>query len=120
MLRICKKGRDIPQKVNDAFQALISITNSVQIECQGYALLGEYEASKESLLQFRQFITDNKLDNKDTLILLNENTPMKKMPVVNEFIKIANNITTFDASRQISGHKINMIAEGSKYEDETK
>ena len=115
-----KKGRDIPQKVNDAFQALISITNSVQIECQGYALLGEYEASKESLLQFRQFITDNKLDNKDTLILLNENTPMKKMPVVNEFIKIANNITTFDASRQISGHKINMIAEGSKYEDETK
>ena len=39
-----KKGRDIPQKAADAFQALVSITNSVQIECQGYALLGEYEA----------------------------------------------------------------------------
>lgn len=113
-----KKGRDIPQKAADAFQALVSITNAVQVECQGYALLGEYEASKESLLQFRQFIIDNKLDDRDTLILLNENTPMKKMPVVNEFMKIANNITTFDASRQLGGYSINMIAEVSENEDE--
>lgn len=113
-----KKGRDIPQKAADAFQALVSITNSVQIECQGYALLGEYEASKESLLQFRQFIKDNKLDDRDTLILLNENTPMKKMTVVNEFMKIADNITTFDASRQITGYNISMIAEVSEDESE--
>lgn len=112
-----KKGRDIPQKAADAFQALVSITNSVQIECQGYALLGEYEASKESLLQFRQFITDNKLGDRDTLILLNENTPMKKMTVVNEFMKIADNITAFDASRQLSGYNISMIAEVSEDED---
>lgn len=97
-----KKGRDIPQKAADAFQALVSITNSVQAECQGYALLGEYEASKESLLQFRQFIEDNKLNDRDTLILLNENTPMKKMTVVNEFVKIAENITTFDTNKQLS------------------
>lgn len=112
-----KKGRDIPQKAADAFQALVSITNAVQIECQGYALLGEYEASKESLLQFRQFITDNKLDDRDTLILMNENTPMKKMTVVNEFMKIADNITTFDTSRQLSGYNISMLAEVSEDED---
>lgn len=113
-----KKGRDIPQKAADAFQALVSITNSVQIECQGYALLGEYEASKESLLQFRQFIQDNKLDDRDTLILLNENTPLQKMPVVNEFMKISDKITAFDASRQLTGYNIMRIAEGS--EDECK
>lgn len=113
-----KKGRDIPQRAADAFQALVSITNSVQIECQGYALLGEYEASKESLLQFRQFIIDNKLDDRDTLLLLNENTPLKKMTVVNEFGKIAHNITAFDASKQISGYNINMIAEVSEDESE--
>lgn len=113
-----KKGKDIPQKAADAFQALVSITNSVQVECQGYALLGEYEASKESLLQFRKFITDNKLDDKDTLILLNENTPMKKMPVVNEFMVIASNITAFDANRQLNGDNINMIAEVSENESE--
>lgn len=106
-----KKGRDIPQKVADAFQALVSITNSVQIECQGYALLGEYEASKESLLQFKQFIEENKLDDRDTLILLNENTPLKKMKVVNEFVKIANNITTFDTAKQLSGYSMDLIAE---------
>ena len=113
-----KKGKDIPQKAADAFQALVSITNSVQIECRGYALLGEYEASKESLLQFRQFITENKLDDRDTLVLLNENTPMKKMPVVNDFLKIANNITTFDTNRQLTVYGINMIAEVSKNEVE--
>lgn len=51
-----KKGKDIPQKVSDAFQALVSITNTVQAECEGYALLGEYESSKESLLQFKEFM----------------------------------------------------------------
>lgn len=112
-----KKGRDIPQKVADAFQALVLITNSVQIECQGYVLLGEYEASKASLLQFRNFITDNRLDERDTLILLNENTPMKKMTVVNEFMQIANNITAFDVTKQLSGHSINLLTEST--EDET-
>ena len=106
-----KKGRDIPQKVADAFQALVSITNSVQIECQGYALLGEYEASKESLLQFKRFIEENKLDDRDTLILLNENTPLKKMKIVNEFVKIANNITTFDTAKQLSGYSMDLITE---------
>ena len=113
-----KKGKDIPLKAADAFQALVAITNSVQIECQGYALLGEYEASKESLLMFRQFITDNKLDERDTLILLNGNTPLKKMTVVKEFMKIANSITTFDANRQLAGYNITMIAEGSENEGE--
>lgn len=113
-----KKGKDIPQIATDAFQTLVYITNSVQVECQGYSLLGEYEASKESLLQFRQFIIDNKLDNRDTLLLLNENTPLKKMTVVNEFEKIANNITDFDKVKQLNGYNINMIAEVSENEKE--
>ena len=97
---------------------MVSITNSVQIECQGYALLGEYEASKASLLQFRDFITDNKLNERDTLILLNENTPMKKMPVVNEFMQIAENIKRFDASKQLGSYSFNMLTEGNTDEGE--
>jgi hypothetical protein len=113
-----KKGKDIPQKAADAFQALVAITNSVQIECQGYALLGEYESSKESLLRFKSFITDNKLDERDTLILLNENTPLEKINVVNEFMEITDKITTFDVNRQLTGHNIMMITED--IEDESK
>lgn len=106
-----KRGRDIPQKVSNSFQDLVAITNSVQAECEGYAMLGEFESSKESLLQFRNFIIENKLDNRDTLLLLNENTPQKKIPVVNEFMLISERITTFDISTMISGHNVLMLTE---------
>lgn len=112
-----KKGRDIPQKVSDAFQALVSITNSVQAECGGYAMLGEYESSKESLLQFRSFIKENRLDERDTLLLLNENTPEKKMPVVDEFMQISERITAFDASSKLAGHNMLMITEDNHDEE---
>lgn len=105
-----KKGRDIPQKVSDSFQDLVAITNSVQAECEGYAILGEFEASKESLLQFKNFVSENHLDDRDTLLLLNENTPQKKIPIVNEFMIISERITNFDASNMISGHNILRIA----------
>lgn len=113
-----KKGKDIPQKVSDAFQTLVSITNTVQAECEGYALLGEYESSKESLMQFREFITSNKLDDKDTLLLLNENTPQKKLAVVEEFMQISEKITSFDSSRAVTGKSVLMITEGNVNEKE--
>lgn len=106
-----KKGRDIPQKVSDSFQNLVAITNSVQTECEGYAILGEFESSKESLLQFKHFIKENHLDDRDTLLLLNENTPQQKIPIVNEFMMISERITNFDASNMISGQNILRIAE---------
>ena len=96
----------------------MAITNSVQAECEGYAILGEFESSKESLLQFKNFIIENHLDDKDTLLLLNENTPQKKIPIVNEFMMISERITSFDASNMISGHDILRIAEGSENESE--
>lgn len=111
-----KKGKDIPQKVSDAFQALISITNTVQAECEGYALLGEYESSKESLLQFKDFIASNKLDDRDTLLLLNESTPQKNLTIVNEFMQISERITSFDASTALSSRGFLMIGEDSKDE----
>lgn len=113
-----KKGRDIPQKVSDSFQDLVAITNSVQAECEGYAILGEYESSKESLLQFRNFLIENKLDDRDTLLLLNGNTPQRKIPIVNEFMMISERITSFDTSSMISGHNVLMLTEENSNESE--
>ncbi|WP_283684946.1 zinc ribbon domain-containing protein [Parablautia sp. Marseille-Q6255] len=115
-----KKGRDIPQKVSDSFQDLVAITNSVQVECEGYAILGEFESSKESLLQFKHFITENHLDDRDTLLLLNENTPQQKIPIVNEFMMISERITNFDASNMISGQNVLRIAEDTENESKEK
>lgn len=113
-----KKGKDIPQKVLDAFQDLVEITNSVQVECEGYAILREFESSKECLLQFKNFIVENRLDDEDTLLLLNENTPQKEMPIVNEFMMISERITNFDAHSMINACDILKIREEPDNESE--
>lgn len=96
-----KSDIDVNQEATDSMQSLISITNAVQIECEGYAMLGEYESCKECLGEFKEFIIDNKLDERDTLLLLNESTSNKQIEVVDEFADIANRITSFEPSDQI-------------------
>ena len=91
---------DNSQKANDAFQSLVYITNSVQTECEGYAMMGEYEPCRECLIEFKSFIEENKLDQRDTLLLINENLEQEKknIEIVDGFSDIAERITTFDTS----------------------
>lgn len=91
-----KRGIDLSQKAIDAFQSLVYITNAVQTECEGYAILGEYEPCRECLTEFKSFIEENKLNQRDTLLLLNENSAQKKIEIVDEFTDIAARISTFD------------------------
>ncbi len=44
-----KSEKDISPKAIVAFQSLVYITNIVQTECEGYAMLGEYEPCRECL-----------------------------------------------------------------------
>ena len=92
------KGREVEQKAIDAMQALVSITNVVQIECEGYAALGEFAASQACLTQFRSFITSNKLDCRDTLLLVNENLERKQVSIVDDFAVISSKIIAFENS----------------------
>lgn len=96
-----KKNKDIESKAEDAFQDIVSITNCVQIECEGYAMLGEYEAGKECLLQFKSFITNNKLDDRNTLLMLNMNLKNKKPDVVDQFSDIVTRISNYNISLSI-------------------
>lgn len=95
------KEKDVSEMTADAFQDLVYITNAVQTECEGYAMIGEYEPCKECLEEFRSFILDNKLNERDTLLRLNENSKQKRIEVVDEFTDIAARITAFDPSKQI-------------------
>lgn len=92
------KGNEIEQKALDTMQALISITNAVQIECEGYAALSEYPAGQSCLAQFRDFITANKLDSRDTLLLVNENLSQKQVSIIDDFALISSRIKTFETS----------------------
>lgn len=94
-------SKNAPVKTQDAMQELVYITNAVQIECEGYASLGEYDACKTCLDEFSVFIKENHLNDRDTLILLNENAPQKKPELVNNFTDIAKRITSFEPDRLI-------------------
>lgn len=49
MMLDIKGEKDVRRKAIDAFQTLVYISNSVQTECEGYAMLGEYEPCNEFL-----------------------------------------------------------------------
>ena len=111
--------KDVSQKAIDAFQALVYITNAVQTECEGYAMLGEYEPCRECLNEFKTFILENKLNQRDTLLLLNENSSQKKIEVVDEFTDIANRISVFDMrTDRIDYHMQELLSVPTEGEDE--
>lgn len=111
--------KDVSQKTIDAFQALVYITNAVQTECEGYAMLGEYEPCRECLNEFKTFILENKLNQRDTLLLLNENSSQKKIEVVDEFTDIANRISAFDMrTDRIDYHMQELLSAPTEGEDE--
>lgn len=113
-----KTSKDIPAKVHDAFLDLINITNAVQIECKGYAILGEIEAEKECLSQFNTFILDNKLNERDTLLLLNENSPESNTLLVNEFGEISSKIINHSEHFLLKDNEMIMLEDNNENENE--
>ena len=106
------KAKDTPRQAGDALQDLIFISNTVQVECEGYAMLGEYNACKETLMQFRSFVHENKLNNRDTLLRLNSGLEQKQINVVNKFGEIADKIAAFDPSQQLEYHYTDLLESG--------
>lgn len=69
------KYKEIERNARNAAKDLVSLTNCVRVECDGYVVLGEYKASKECLASFLRFIQENKLDDRNTLLMLNSSLP---------------------------------------------
>lgn len=111
------KVKNSSQQAGDAIQDLISITNAVQVECEGYAMLGEYGACNETLMQFRKFVIENELNKRDTLLRLNSGLEMKQIHVVNKFGEIADRITEFDTSFQLGQNTIRLLESGESNDD---
>lgn len=112
------KRSDPSTKATDALQALVAITNAVQTECEGYAILGEYEPCKVCLDEFKTFIIDNQLDNRDTLLMLNESAAVKKIDIVDKFGDISRRITAFDTSSQIEYSLHDLLATNDEMGDD--
>ena len=108
-----KRSDELSRRAIDCFQALVFITGAAQAECEGYAVLGEYESCTECLTEFRSFILGNKLDQKDTLRLLNENAGQDQTHIMNDFAKIAKNITAFESDSRLGVGSIYKYLTGS-------
>ncbi|HBM70997.1 MAG TPA: hypothetical protein DD377_06705 [Firmicutes bacterium] len=90
-------GQGTPEKdANNTKNDLICIFRSTRIECLGYNALGEYESGRKCLSQFSDFIKDSKLDNKNTLRLINEGLKEKENSFVEEFSTISTKISNFE------------------------
>ncbi|MBW3081520.1 zinc ribbon domain-containing protein [Bifidobacterium saguinibicoloris] len=92
------RGKDV--KAADALNALMGITDTIQIAGRGYASLGQTEASNEVLRQFGAFIHDNALDDEDTLIRLNEHLSLEAKTKNKENLRRLNRLLTGIAQPQ--------------------
>ncbi len=87
----------------NAAKDLVALTNCVRIECDGYVFIGEYIASKECLSAFLRFISENKLNDRDTLLRLNSCLPpeskMDNLP--SAFITVVKKLEEYVSSLSI-------------------
>lgn len=81
-------SKDCEQQAKDAFEALLFITRTVQLECMAYSMLGQYDICNECLERFNEFIIQNELNNRDTLLLINENLKENRTDIVDQFVWI--------------------------------
>lgn len=70
--------RDISTKAADAINDLVYATASCQIECFSFISMHEKAAAAGCLTDFTTFLTENRFDNHDTLVMLNENVRMSE------------------------------------------
>ena len=91
-------SKNCEQQAKNAFEALLFITRTVQLECLAYSMLGQYDICNECLNQFNTFIIQNELNNRDTLLLINENLKENRTDIIKQFeqisLQIANKIAT--------------------------
>lgn len=76
----------------EIFNALLAITKSVQIETTVYCLIGEQNAARKSMLQFSDFINENLLEDRETLLAINSFSSTDQMSLIDNFMDIQQKI----------------------------
>lgn len=98
-----KSHKKLSAAALNAFEDLIGITNLVRVEMETYAIAGEPEAQLECLNEFRKFITDNKLDQRDTLLEINGaiDAKSKQPQLVDQIEALAQNVIQLDEAARL-------------------
>lgn len=86
------KNSNLKLKADDAMEDLSLIAATVQVECIGWEMLGEQSAARHCLSEFRTFIQTNKLDDEDTLLMINEHSPRDWTKLAEQVGKVSKQI----------------------------
>ena len=81
---------------NNAMTALTAIAMMSRTEYAAYSLLGEDDAARLSLEQFKGFVLSNKLDDKQILLQINSFSNEDRGQIVNGFHVIAKSVKTME------------------------
>ncbi len=77
----------------EIFNSLLAITKTVQVETTVYCLLGEQNAARLSMKQFSDFISENSLDEMETLKWLNSFGNSDRQSLIDSFTEIQQKIS---------------------------
>ena len=99
---------------NNAMTALTAIAMMSRTEYAAYSLLGEEDAAKLSLEQFKGFVLSNKLDDKQTLLQINSFSNEDRGRIVDGFHVVAKSIRAMELEFSEESKKLPLGEEGSK------
>lgn len=96
MLAMGKQGKakDWGKAANTAMVDLTVIALMAKTEYAAYRVLEEPEAANAALGQFKQFILENKLENPETLRLLNSYSKGNREDIVRGFVEISSSVVS--------------------------
>ncbi len=110
------KAKDWGKAANTAMVDLTVVALMAKTEYAAYRVLEEPEAANAALGQFKQFILENKLENPETLRLLNSYSKGNREDIVRGFVEISSSVVSLqiESSEEPAG----LLGDGSIVIDE--
>ena len=90
------KVKDWSQAADRALIDLSVISLMARTEYASYCLLGEEDAAREALGQFRSFVLESRLDDRETLLRINASSRQDRKTIVDGFARVAKNVARME------------------------
>lgn len=102
------------QAGNNAMTDLTVVAMMSRTEYAAYSLLGEDDAARLSLSQFREFVLSNNLDDRQVLLRINSYSSEDRGKIVNGFHTIAKSVKTMEIEPPAENRRLPSGAGGSE------
>lgn len=113
------KVRDWSQAADRALVDLSVISLMARAEYASYCLLGEEDAAREALGQFKSFVLESHLDDRETLLRINASSKEDRRAIVNGFARVAKNVAHMELGAGDDAQKNPPLLPGNNDGEET-